>query len=505
MKKKYILLTSLFFAIGMAGCKKGFLSQEVNPNQPSVASPQNLLTGAEGATAQRLNGSQYNWISVWMGYTTPSGNYVPSPTLEQYSFTNTNFQVFNSIYANLANYQSIVTQAAANPSLNNFSAIAQIMSDLGYQELVDNYNDVPYSQALNSAKYLFPAYDPGQTVYNGIMSNLDAAIALINSSTSATNPGSSDAIFGGNMANWKKFANTLKLRIALRQSNLTANTAALKTEVQKTASEGYLDDNTFALCNPGYLNSDINSGQQSPFYLYYGYSAAGSEQGGHAYYRANNFYVGLLTNLGDTRLPQVFAPVPATGKVTGLTLGASNGALTNSVTSPYGPGIDQGPTMNATIIDGAQACFLLSEGVLSGYVTTGTAQDYYQRGITASFKAVGLTAAQAAAYYNQPGVANVNWAASSANYEQAIITQKYIALVGYGPFEAYNEYRRTGYPLLAANRSVKSGALGTGPVPSRIYYPSTEFSSNLSAVSAEPAINPFGTPLIFWQTTYYTR
>ena len=424
--------------------------------------------------------------------------------------------MFVPLYQNLTNYQAIITQAAANPALNNFAAIAQIMSCLDYQELVDNYNDVPYSQALNSSKYLFPAYDSAQSIYNALEPRLDAAIALINSSTSATNPGNSDIIFGGNMASWKKFANTLKLRIAIRQSNITANTAALKTEVAKTASEGYLDDNTFATANPGYSNSDLNSGQQSPFYLEYGFAANGSQQGGYAYYRLNNFYLGFLKGFGDPRINQAFAAV--NGVQVGLTLGASNGALTNTVTSAIGPGLIQGPAMNANIISGSEACFLLAEGIEYGYVAGSLAvvdmsvagnstvvngmQDYYQRGITASFIALGLTAAQAKAYYSQAGVTNVNLASSAGSQsalQQAIITQKYIANVGYEPFETYNEWRRTGFPNLSGARSVKSGALtATGvPAPSRIYYPSTEFQQNLAAVSAEPAVDPFSSK-IFW-------
>jgi hypothetical protein len=531
MKKRYIILTTLFFAISMVGCKKGFLSQEVNPNQPSVASPQALLSGAEAQTAARLNNATYAWISVWMGYTCPSGNYVPSALLETYSFTNTSFNSFGSTYSNLTNYNALITLAAADPSAANFGAIGQIMSALCYQELVDNYNDVPYSQALNSSKYLFPAYDTGQSIYNALMTRLDGAIATINASGAAVNPGSSDIIFGGIMGNWKKFANTLKLRIALRQSNIAANTAALKTEVAKTAVEGYLDDGTFATANPGYQNQDINGGQQSPFYLSYGYNAASSEQGNHAYYRANNVYVNYLKSLNDTaRLKQIFAAVhtPAeiaaaavTGApalkdiapeavidanhVLGATLGADATNGTNTTVSSYGPGLDIGPTMNAVIISGSEACFLLSEGVLSGYVTTGTAaQTYYERGITASFVALsaaggpsGSATANAVAYYSQP-VANVNWAASSANYQQAIITQKYIALIGFNYLEPYNEYRRTGYPTIAKTaRSVKSGALGYTNIINRIYYPVTEYQQNLAAVSAEPTVDPFSST-IFW-------
>jgi hypothetical protein len=375
-------------------------------------------------------------------------------------------------------------------------------------QLVDNYGNVPYTQALNSAQYLFPAYDSGSSIYDDLLKQLDAAIAL--AGTGSVNPGSADIIFAGNMTNWKKFANTLKLKIAIRQFDYTIGTptpkatklgknSALLTSISSTASVGYLDDNTFAVANPGYQVSDSNGGQQSPFWSNYGYTAAGGEESGHAYYRANTFEVALLKGFSDPRLTQIFAPVTGT-TVTGIPLGGNNGALTNAVVSSIGPGLDISPTMSAVVLSGSEACFLLSEGVLDGLVTSGTAQDYYQRGITASFVALQVpnASASAAAYYTQP-TANVSWTASSANYLLAIITQKYIALSGYGWFEIYNEWRRTTYPNLSGARSIKSGALTAPgvPAPYRIFYPSTEYSQNPNAVGAQPAVDPFSTK-IFW-------
>ena len=501
MMKKIYILTTLFFAIGIAGCKKNFLSQEINPNQPSVASPQNLLSGAETISAYIVNGgggnNYYSVWGVWMGQICPSGNYVPSATLETYSFTNASFQVFVPLFNNLANYNALIAQTSSSASLAYFTAIAKIMTAYDYQQLVDNYGNVPYSQALNSSVYLFPAYDSGSAIYDDLLVQLDKAIALINANSSATNPGSSDVIFGGNMTSWKKFANTLKLRIAIRQSNITSKFAALKTSLAGTATEGYLDDNTFATANPGYLASDANGGQQSPFWLGYGYTAAGAEIYGHAYYRANSFEVSLLNTYGDARVSQIYAPI--SGTVTGATLGStSNGS--NSVVSAFGPGLLISPSMNAVLLSGSEACFLVSEGDVDGLISTGTAQDYYQRGITASFVALQVpnAATAAAAYYTQ-NVANVGWAASAANLQSAIITQKYIALTGYGFFEVYNEWRRTGYPNLAGARSIKAGALTAAgvPAPYRIYYPSTEYQTNATAVGALPTVDPFNTK-IFW-------
>ena len=544
MKKTYLLTTIVIFALAIAGCQKGFLNQSVNPNTPSSATPQDLLAGALQSSTTTTNGSQYLKFGIWCGYFAPSGSYVPSTTTLTMNFSNTSYNEFNFYYTNLTNYNLLIQDGAANPSLVNFAAIGKIMTAYCYEMLVDNYNDVPYSQALNINQYMFPAYDKGPAIYADLLKQLDAAITMVN--TSATNPGISDIYFGGNMASWQKFANFLKLRIAIRQSNLTSLTAGLQTEVKSTASYGYLDDNTNVSAQPGYINSTFAGGQYAPFWANWGISAAGSYEPDYLEYVANNFYVNMLVGYNDTlRLKQVYQPTLLTTQKSGTVVPdnvsqivgqifGSNTQLSNSNTSAIGFGLIQSPSMAQPVVQGSEACFLMAEGVLEGYVAgpvsgAGSAQDYYQRGITASFKQLNVPnyAAAATAYYSQP-IVDVNWAASAAALapsdkvagvqtnangtmpagtalQRAIITQKYISLIGFGFFEAYNEYRRTGMPNLlspsalqpAGARTQQPGALGTGVAPNRIYFPSTETTTNAAAVAAEPAVNPF-TSLIFW-------
>jgi len=531
MKKTYLITTIIIFALAVAGCKKGFLDQSVNPNSPSSASPQNILSGALQAATTTTAGGTYLTFGIWCGYFSPSGSYVPSTNTTLYNFTNTSFNFFPTYYPNLANFNTLIQQAAASPALANFGAIAKIMTAYDFEMLVDNYSDVPYFQALNSTKYLFPAYDPGQAIYNDLELQLDAAIAMVN--TSATNPGSSDIYFQGNMTGWIKFANFLKLRIAIRQSNIVANKAALVTELAKTSNLGFLDDNTSVSCQPGYSLSDANGGQEAPFYINWGVSAAGGLRPDYLQDVACTFYINFMVGLNDTlRLKQVYQPTLLTtepsGKVPpnnvshiiGNTLGSSTNT-SNANTSFIGSGLSKGATMAQPIVLGSEACFLLSEAVLEGYIPgpasgTGSAQDYYQRGITASFVQLNVpnAAAAAATYYNQP-IVDVNWTTSSTAPAptglagvngsapagtpllRAIITQKYISNIGFGFFESYNEYRRTGMPNLSGARSIAAGALGTGTAPNRVFFPSTEFQTNTAAVSAEPTINIF-TSLIFW-------
>uniref|UniRef100_UPI0025E009EA SusD/RagB family nutrient-binding outer membrane lipoprotein n=1 Tax=uncultured Mucilaginibacter sp. TaxID=797541 RepID=UPI0025E009EA len=235
-----------------------------------------------------------------------------------------------------------------------------------------------------------------------------------------------------------------------------------------------------------------------------------AEISGHAYYRANKYETNLLSSTNDPRLSRIFAAGASAGTtINGNVLGNDATNVTNATAGTFGPGILIAPTMPAVLLSGAEGCFLLSEGVLDGIVAGTTAsvpspatavgaQYYYEHGINASFAALGVPSASAAAltYYTQ-SLANINWNFSNGSFaaeQQAIIVQKYIALSHYGWFEIYNEFRRTGYPNNLP-RSTAAGALGTGPVPNRIYYPSTEFTNNAANVPTN--IDAF-TSKIFW-------
>jgi hypothetical protein len=484
--KKYILIVTMLFTVGISGCKKDFLSLEVNPNTPSVTTPQFTLAGAEKVAADIVN-TGYSQYGVWVGFWTSSGNYVPSPQLQQYQFTTDNYQIFATLYSNLTNFNVLETQSTGVAGLANFQAIAKIMKAYDFAQLVDNYNDVPYTQAFKAPVILFPAYDKGQFIYNDLVKQLDAAIALINANASATNPGTSDIIYQGNMTKWKKFANTLKLRLAIRQSNLATNAA--QADLAATASEGYIDASSGAAANPGYANLDANGGQESPFWRIYGYDQNGNAQS-NVYYRANAYSIAMLTNTNDPRLTQIYSPNNA-GAYKGIVFGDVN-APANAATSTIGPGLLISPTMNAVLLAPAESYFLQSEAVQRGWIA-GDAMALFNSGITASFTALGLTAAQATTYYSQT-TNDVNWA-SSPNKIEAIITQKYISLNGYGNLEAFNEYRRTHYPV-GVPRSIDPKAIGT-TIPFRVFYPTSEYQQNAANVAAEGTIDPFASK-IFW-------
>jgi len=352
---------------------------------------------------------------------------------------------------------------------------------------------VPYTQAFQPSTILFPAYDKGIDIYHDLGTQLDAAIALMGKA-GAVVPGPDDIVYGGDMTAWAAFANTLKLKLAIRVYGV-APADPLVADLASTADKGYIDGDAHpaAVANPGYSNS---AGKQNPFYAAYGFDPTGNPVFGNVYYRANTFSVNMLNNFNDPRLGQLYSTVPtsatdATLRVHGNVFG-DPGVLSNSYTSAVGPGLLQSPSQGASLFGAPESLFLQAEAANDGIGGFTGASTLYEAGITASFVDLGLTEDDAATYYGQ-AVNNVSWA-SSTNKEQAIITQKWIALNGWFPFEGFNEYRRTGFPVLPS--SIDPAAISS-TLPTRIGYPNSELNTNSANLAKEGTIS-FFTSKIFW-------
>ena len=518
--KKLTLIITILTAIGITSCKKGFLDESINPNAPSSNTLPLALSSAEKGAADIVNGwnsytyssAGYTWLyapyAVWEGYWVESPNgYVSDEKLTQYNFT-TNAAGFawSDLYDNLSNV-NLMQVSATQQNNPDYEAIALVLKAYGFEQLVDSYNNVPYTQAFQGeAGNLTPAYDTGASIYADLIKQMDNAISLINKNAAAAvpvvGPSSDDIIFGGNMTSWKKFANTMKLRLIMRQSN-TSGFAALKTELNSTAAEGYLDGTTQATANPGFSLSDAYGGQETPFYLMYGIRPNGATTlYGNTYFLANAFCVNLMQSLTDTdRVKLFYATTVDTANYARNVIGAVLGSTSPPpAISKIGPGLlgttaALGSAKPAVMFSGAESLFLQAEAANDGMLS-GSATALYQDGIIASFESLGLSDAQASIYYGRPSVAlaTVGTVASPfKTIQEAIITEKYIALNGYGVFEAYNEYRRTGFPAIP--RSLNPGALGsstggasnTGQLPSIIFYPQIEYSTNPVNVGKQPA------------------
>jgi hypothetical protein len=325
---------------------------------------------------------------------------------------------------------------------------------VGILLLTDAYGDIPYKQAGSISEYITPAYDTQKDVYYGLLDDLKAAKASLDPAGKAI---AGDIVYNGNIARWKKLANSLRLRIALRIADREPEKAKQVIAELTADADGYISDNA-----DNAQLTYLTSPQQNP---------VNAQFETREDYRISKTIVDKLFQLNDPRLP-VYASKTQTATPQDY-VGVPNG-LTTSDASILGlaktsrPGAyflaAQAP---AVIFNYAELLFDRSEAAARGF-TTENAADLYQQAIKASFKQYGLTDATAATYIAQTTVQYDN-----TNFKKSIGEQKWIALFGEG-LEAFAERRRLDYPQLTAS----SATVLNGQIPVRLIYPGTEQSLN---------------------------
>jgi len=511
MKK---ILSYLTLLLVLSSCSKQFLDVNVGPNSATNSRSDYEFTGALNTTAGSMVGPNQTG-GAWTGYYGFSTSFTGGGVQKTQIFTNTDFNYWDGPYHNIYDYQYVVQNGAAE-GYGHLIAPAKIMQCYLFQRMVDCYGNVPYTQALNLQAYVTPAYDDAQTIYFSLIKRLDSAIADIKAATWPT-PMTYDIMFQGNKTKWVQLANSLKLRILMRQAYITANTAYINTELAKIVAEGsgFLTAN--ANINPGYLKT---TGKLNQLYSSMGYNENDVEASNHQFFKMGDVIITFLKNTNDQfRLQRKADPRPngtvdATGtpdrtlatNYVGVPLGGKgNGYLTAAVSAQGSSQISKGDAVRPTIfMSAAEVYFLLAEGgVRYGIAGLGDPQTNYQTGITQAFiadAAVGTATATAtsaaattaaATYYTQ-AINNVNWTASTDKIA-AIITQKWVALCNFDGFEAWTEWRRTKVPAIPL--SVQAGA--STVAPRRFYYPLSESNTNSVSLAAVGTYSVY-TSKIFW-------
>ncbi|MES2266983.1 MAG: SusD/RagB family nutrient-binding outer membrane lipoprotein [Bacteroidota bacterium] len=457
MKLKYIttIITGSIL-LSATSCKKDLETINRNPNTSETAQPDYLLTAITKNIADTYWGVSNNmdasllFVQNWskIQYTDP----------DRYIYTNTSFQdLWATGYTKgVANLNQLITiaDAQSNP---NYKGVALVLRSWVFTLLTDNYGDIPYKQAANIKQYLTPVYDKQKDVYFALLDDLKAAQAALTTTGPAI---AGDIIYGGKpnqIGSWKKFANSLRLRIALRIADREPDKA--KQVLAEIAAEGsgYISDNS-EIAQLTYSTSP----NQNPISNLFDTRDD---------YRISNTIVDKLFELNDPRLPVYASPTKdATIKTY---IGLPNGLLVGDA-SAYGftktskPGTYfLAPSAPAVIISYAEVLFDRAEAA-ARTLTTENAADLYKQAITASLKQYGIADAAINTYTAQPAVQY-----NAANYKKSIGEQKWIALFGQG-LESFAEWRRLDYPQLVP---AAAGTLG-GKIPVRFIYPGTEQTLN---------------------------
>jgi hypothetical protein len=455
MKKILIFLAVIFLMA--AGCTKDLTSLNVDQKNPSNAPSYAFFTNGQRALANTLTSSNVNLnifrliVQYWQETTyTDESNY-------DLSTREINDAVWNALYRDaLRDFQeakTLIPKDITDAGLQkNQLAITEIMQIYAFYFLLTTYGNIPYSQALDIDN-TFPVYDDAATAYNDLLSKLDAAIANLDASGQSF--GTADIIYGGDVALWKKFANSLKLTMGMTISDADANKA--KAVVESAVSSGVFtsnDDNA----KFSFLATPPNT---NPVWV-------DLVQSGRQDFVAATTIVNEMKARTDPRIPFYFT-VDGSNGYSGLDPGVAGSY--SAFSKPDEKIVT--PDYPATLLDYAEVEFLLAEALQRGFAVGGTAIVHYNNAVTASILDWGGTPAQATAYLAQPSVVY-----NPANWKKSIGEQKWIALYNRG-FEAWIEWRRLDYPQL-------DPAADADPqiIPVRYPYPVNEQNVNTTNYNA---------------------
>lgn len=447
------------------GCKK-FLDVNQNPNAPVTATDNLILPSTQAAIGMAVGNNLQIHGGLYAQFWAQSPTSSQYKAIEQYNPEPASFDRVWGILYNDALQDIKLLEASRNP---NYVAIALIEKAYAFQLLTDAFGDVPMKDALQGNQVLSPRYDKQQEIYDSIFSWIKRGTALAGAAA-GNYPGADDIVFGGGasgMAKWKQFGNTLLLRAYLRISEKDAARA------QAGIQELYATNPTF-LTTDAKISYQNVGGNQNPLY------AEGVGLGRTQNLVASNTAVSAFVANSDPRLKVVYT-VNASGNVVGIPQGSYN--TQPSVAPTFPAPITGGRFASATgsvaavapvkLISAAESYFLQAEAVARGWAP-GTVLTLFQAGIKASFDALGIATAEYATYIATAPDAQLP--VDAAGQIKAIITQKYYAMNGFQGFEAWTEWRRTGYPDFL----VKSAAsvLGSNALPARLLYPETEITRN---------------------------
>lgn len=481
MKKFKIKIAALMLAlvaVGFAGCKK-FLDINENPNAPADANVTLLLPSAEAAVTHVLGNQFQVYGGIWAQYWTQSPAASQFKSIDQYAANASNFdRSWRILYTNaLQNFDVIIDKVATQPQYTQYAAISYIMKGYTFQLLADAFGDVPVTEATNK-DITNPHYDPQAIVYDSVFAFIDKGMALIDLNTEAV-PGNDDLIFQGDMEKWQQFANTLKLRAYLRLAK--ADAAKSEAGVKSLAGATFL--NTDAL-----IEYSSTGGNQNPLF------AEILDLGRTQNLVASSTAVDEMNRNNDPRVAVFYEIEPTANKVVGIAQGAFD--TTTAQPKVSDPSIfvgakgqdDRSALAPVKLISATESYFLQSEAAARGWLT-GNAAQLFQSGITASFQAYDLSGEAANYLATAP---DAQWPGGTfENQLKAIITQKYYAMCGNQSFEAWTEWRRTGYPTFF--KVSLASSLGTNQMPARLLYPSTEVTQNANF----PGLQLITTP-VWW-------
>ena len=418
-----------------------------DPNNPSTPSSSGLLANA----LRSLPGHLTNTTAILYAQYTANGQY---PDESRYGTLNWSYYGWYS--GALRDLQEVITlnTASTSGSASNTVAVATLLRAYYLHNMTDRWGMIPYTEALKGLDDTFPALDSQETVYRGVIGEIDTALGMINGNG---NP-DGDILFGGNMTKWTKFGNTLKAIMALRLSKKNAAMSDYPKTKFNEAIGGAIKSSSENMYYT-FLSDDNNDNPWQDRYV----------DSGRTDWLMSDVIVDYMIGTGtdtapqDPRLHKYADPLVGTNKYVGADYGAGNDLVANY--SLPTTDIIYSQTAPAYIFTAAQIQFSMAEAAVLGWMgTPADAATYYNAGIQESMNQWGVAAADATAFIASAPYVNM----------QSIAEQKWVALFLQG-YEAWAEWRRIGGPATIVK---PANQLQGTDIPQRQAYSSTTPSIN---------------------------
>ena len=485
--KKLTLFFALVSCLLATSCDQGFDEINTNKVDPTSLAPSLVLNKAIISTTYLDGGSTLGMLTYNFGIVqqiiTPYGSSLSGGNYNQINNSNTPL-VWVNFYRNVVKQLiSVLDQTKGDPLQSNIYNSARIWKAYAFMILTDTYGDVPYFEAGQgyTNEIITPKYDPQEAIYKDILKELDEASAALDPAQAAV---VTDILYGGNVAKWKKLGYSLMLRAGMRLTKVNADLA--KIYVQKAVAGGVFQSNAdnstirhTAIYN-NYIANHLAAREKTNFYL-------------------TAPFVNYLKENNDPRLPvfavryvgakggpeQVAARASSAPKdQVGMPVGYNDVTITSTLQENGVASLWDYSQVNLTTVlkldapefhvTYAETLLLLAEAAYRGWVS-GSAADYYAKGIRANMEQMALY--DASATIKEADI-QAYLAAHPFNESKAlelINTQYWVATFLDGN-ESWANFRRSGYPALKKNPY--PGSEIKGDFIRRLPYPDSEIVVN---------------------------
>ena len=459
--------------IVLQACTKDFEKINTPPTSLSTMDPGIILSKAQ-KDASFSEGYEYpnnqygSWVQQWAG-----GVLISSSRYVQQTDDN----VWNDAYGLIRNLSQIRNQILkgreTDPKARTKIAIARIVEISVWQRLTDTFGDVPFSESALGVELINnqPKFDTQESIYKTLITDLDAAIAQINATDDSY--GAADFYFKGNTVLWKKYANSLKLRLGMRIRY--SNAALAQKTVTEAMGQTLMGSNADNAAVPTF--NDATTSNVHPVLNQW---LGGSPD---LKYLANTF-VNQLVNTNDPRLTRLVQPTVNSVKAgkpayKGIGVALTDALLKTIIKDDYSTASQTtffnkaySPAIPCLAMSYSDVSFYKAEAALESWGSTpDQAETFYQDGVKAALAQNPYNVTTIPSNF----VAELSFQGLTKEQKlEKIGTQKWIQLFGRS-FEAFIEWRRMGYPTLTPGPNLGST---NGTIPRRAIYSSREVLLN---------------------------